>query len=103
MPEPKMLISTEGGMWVRQLAFAKDDVHRGHYHSHEHVTLLAYGSLRVTVERKQTEHTAPAILVIGKMKRHDLTALQDGTIAYCVAPIDDVTTFEAPTTPQEPA
>jgi quercetin dioxygenase-like cupin family protein len=89
-----MKISTEGGMWVRQLAFNDGDVHRGHYHSHDHVTLLAHGRLRVDVEGVQTDFTAPTIIVIGRMKRHDLTALAPNTVAYCVAPEADLTTWE---------
>ncbi len=93
MPEPKMKCSTEGGMWVRQLVFKKGDVHRGHYHSEDHVTLLAMGKIKIVVDGTTHEFKAPHIITITKGKRHDLTALES-SIAYCVAPISDMTTIE---------
>ena len=91
--EPVMKVSTEGGMWVRQLHFASSgDVHRGHLHSHEHVTLLAHGKMGVRVDGTQTIFDAPHIITIAAMKAHDLEAMESGTVVYCVSPIADVVT-----------
>jgi quercetin dioxygenase-like cupin family protein len=91
MSEPNIIMSTEGGMWVRQLHFLKaHDKHDGHLHSHDHVTLLAVGSLRVTCGNQTQDFNAPHIITISARQAHDLTALVDGTIAYCVATIEDV-------------
>lgn len=101
MPEPKMRICTDvNGMWFRQLQFNEGDVHRGHYHSEDHATLLALGTLCVTVDGVRHEYTAPHIIVIEKGKRHDLTAVGGPALAYCCAPVSDVPTFYPPP-PQE--
>ncbi|OQW34876.1 MAG: hypothetical protein A4E20_01480 [Nitrospira sp. SG-bin2] len=98
MAEPKIRICTDvNGMWVRQLLFEQvGDTHRGHYHSEDHATLLTYGSLSINVDGVGHTYTAPHIIVITKGKRHDLTALEPGTLAYCVAPVADVPTFYPP-------
>lgn len=57
---------------------------RGHTHAHDHLTLLAHGALRVTVNGAGTEFRAPAMIWIKATERHDLEALEDGTVAYCV-------------------
>ena len=93
MAEPLIRLNAEGGLWVRQLHFVHaTDVHIGHLHSHDHVTLLATGSLQVTVDGVSQTFNAPHIILITKGKHHDLQAMVDGTVAYCVAPIADVTT-----------
>ena len=95
MAEALVKISTEGGVWVRQLHFVRQgDVHVGHLHSHDHVTLLAHGRLRVRVETQVQDFTAPHIIVIAKQKRHDLEALDADTVAYCVASLANVATPE---------
>ncbi|WP_447978069.1 hypothetical protein [Candidatus Nitrospira bockiana] len=95
MAEPVIQLHCDesAGLWIRQLHFLRaGDVHAGHLHSHDHKTLVAHGSVRVTVEGEAYEFRAPHVVTIAKMKRHDLTALEDGTLCYCVASLNDVTT-----------
>mgnify|MGYP006406333819 CR=1 FL=1 len=52
------------------------DVEHGHIHPFDHLTLLAYGSLQVTVNGK-AEH------------EHELVALEDNTVAFCIHALRD--------------
>jgi quercetin dioxygenase-like cupin family protein len=60
------------------------DIEQGHCHPFDHLTLLASGSLRVTVEGQVTEFKAPHMIYIHKDKQHELVALEDNTTAYCI-------------------
>jgi quercetin dioxygenase-like cupin family protein len=60
------------------------DIEIGHTHQFDHLTLLAKGKLKVTVEGVTTEFTAPHMIYIHKDKIHELEALTDETVAYCI-------------------
>jgi quercetin dioxygenase-like cupin family protein len=60
------------------------DIEQGHTHQFDHLTLLAKGRLQVTVEGRTTEFTAPHMLYIRADKNHELVALSDDTVAYCI-------------------
>jgi hypothetical protein len=81
-----------GNIWVRQnyLQQAGETEH-GHKHDFDHVSLLASGSVRVTVEGyPPKEFKAPTFIVIKKEHRHFFEALEDGTLWYCVFALRDV-------------
>ena len=65
------------------------DCHAGHSHCYDHITLLAKGSLRVRVNGKSTEFKAPHSIFIKADLEHELTAIEDDTIAYCVHALRD--------------
>ena len=65
------------------------DVEIGHTHQFDHLTLLATGKLKVTVEGVVTEFTAPHMIYIHKDKVHELEALVDETVAYCIHALRD--------------
>jgi quercetin dioxygenase-like cupin family protein len=70
--------------------FAKaGDIEMGHTHQFDHLTLLAKGKLKVTVEGTASEFTAPHMIYIHKDKRHELQALTDDTVAYCIHALRD--------------
>lgn len=72
-------------LWLRQMHFKNaGDRNEGHVHNHDHITLLAKGSVTVDVEGKLTKFKAPHMIYIAKGKRHFLVADEDDTIAYCV-------------------
>lgn len=81
-----------GNIWVRQnLLEHAGDVHPGHKHHFDHVSLLASGKVRVTVEGyPPKEFSAPTFIVIKKEHKHTFEALQDGTLWYCVFALRDV-------------
>lgn len=67
------------------MVFAKaGDVEQGHSHTFDHLTLLAAGSLKVTVNGVATEFKAPHMIYIARDKEHELVALEDNTVAYCI-------------------
>lgn len=81
-----------GNIWVRQNYVHKSgQVHDGHKHHFDHVSLLASGKVRVTVEgHEPKEFTAPTFIVVKKEHNHQFTALEDGTLWYCVFALRDV-------------
>jgi len=60
------------------------DTEHTHKHSFDHLTLLASGSVKCTVEGKETVFNAPHMIYISKDKMHKFTALEDNTVAYCI-------------------
>ena len=90
MSDALIYMSCVENVYVRQMRFRKaGDVEHGHAHLHDHLTLLAKGKLRVTVLGKDTDFTAPAHIYIKRNTEHELTALEEETIAYCVHALRD--------------
>lgn len=87
-PKPKM--SLVANTWIKQMVFEKaGDLHPGHKHIFDHQTLLAKGKIQVTVEGVTSEFTAPTIIYIRAGFEHNLTAVEDGTVCYCIHAIRD--------------
>ena len=85
MNNPEILIGYVANLWSRMMHFKKaGDIENGHTHNFDHLTLLASGSLRVTVDGVATEFNAPHMIYIHKDKNHELVALKDDTVAYCI-------------------
>jgi dTDP-4-dehydrorhamnose 3,5-epimerase-like enzyme len=92
---PRTQINMIDAVWVRQMHFHKaGDTEYGHQHSHNHMTLLAKGSLKVTVDGKESIFKAPHMIFIHKDCIHELVALEDDTLAYCVHAVRDKDTGE---------
>jgi len=90
MSFPSFAISCVANLFAKQMHFAKiGDTEQGHKHEFDHLTLLASGSLRVTVEGKTSEFKAPHMIYIKAEKNHELVALEDGTVAYCIHALRD--------------
>lgn len=85
MAYPETRITASGNLWIRQMNF-KDigDANEGHIHNYDHLTLLAYGSVKFHVDDKVTEFKAPQMIYVKAGKRHFIEALEPNTIAYCV-------------------
>lgn len=85
MNQPTVKIGYVANLYSRMMHFKKaGDIEYGHTHAFDHLTLLASGSLRVKVEEKETDFTAPHMIYIKADKKHELTALEDDTVAYCI-------------------
>lgn len=54
-----------------------------HRHNFDHLSILASGSVIVSVDGVETEHVAPKCITIEAGKRHSVTALTD-TVWFCV-------------------
>lgn len=81
-----------GNVWVRQNWLLKaGDTAGGHAHYHDHVSLLVKGSVEVSVNDGPSKHfTAPTYIVIKKQHRHQIVALEDDTVFYCVFAMRDI-------------
>lgn len=87
---PEVTISCVANLFNRMMYFKKaGNIEPGHTHQFDHMTLLAKGKLRVTVEGKTTDFTAPYMIYIHKDKKHTLEALTDETVAYCIHALHD--------------
>jgi len=90
MTHPLSKISVVANTWVKQMYFAKaGDINEGHTHTFDHQTLLGKGKVKVTVNNKETEFTAPTIIFIRAGYMHKIEALEDDTICYCIHAIRD--------------
>jgi len=69
----------------RMMHFKKaGDVEVTHTHSFDHLTLLASGSVKCTVDGNETEFHAPHMIYIKKEHMHSFEALEDNTVAFCI-------------------
>ncbi len=85
MSAPGVMIGCVANLFSRMMYFEKTgDIEVGHTHQFDHLTLLAKGKLKVTVEGQVSEFTAPYMIYIKADKVHELEALTDGTVAYCI-------------------
>ena len=90
MNSPKITLSLVSNIWTRMMHFVNaGDREQGHIHTYDHVTLLAYGKLEVEVDGITTVFEAPQMIFINKDKKHQLTALEDNTLAYCIHALRD--------------
>ena len=58
----------------------KGDFEIQHAHEFDHTTLLAKGSVEITVEGQKTVFVAPQMIFISKNKQHSIIALEDDTV-----------------------
>lgn len=71
----------------------------GDLHAFDHATILIKGSVHVKAKLpdgsvREHDFVAPDEFVIYKDVEHEITALEDGTVWYCVYPHRDPTTKE---------
>jgi quercetin dioxygenase-like cupin family protein len=93
MSLPDIGLAKVANLFSRMMVFNHaGDIEHGHTHSFDHLTLLASGSLKVTVDGQATEFKAPHMIYIHKDKEHELVALEDNTVAYCIHALRDVDT-----------
>lgn len=86
----KVQIGCVSNVYVRQMHFMKaGDKEHGHQHEFDHITLLAAGSLRVQTQGRVTDFVAPHMIFIKAENVHELTALADNTVAYCIHALRD--------------
>lgn len=90
MESPNIYIGCVSNLFVRQMHFANTgDTEMGHAHAFDHMTLLAKGRLNVRINNQDTEFTAPQIIFIKAELQHELKALSDNTVAYCIHALRD--------------
>jgi len=85
MSAPEIAIGCVANLFSRMMVFEKvGDIEVGHVHQFDHLTLLAKGKLKVTVSGQVSLFAAPHMIYIHKDHVHELEALEDGTVAYCI-------------------
>jgi hypothetical protein len=90
MAYPQISVSCVASVYVRQMHFQNaGDVETGHAHQFDHQTLVSKGSVQVEVDGKKTVFTAPHIVFIKKDAVHELTAMEDNTVVYCIHALRD--------------
>lgn len=90
MNQPEINIGCVANLYSRMMHFKKaGDIEIGHTHQFDHLTLLAKGRLKIVVEGKESIFTAPYMIYIKADKVHELTALTDETVAYCIHALRD--------------
>jgi quercetin dioxygenase-like cupin family protein len=90
---PEISIGQTGNIFSRQMTFLKaGDTELGHSHPHDHLTLLASGGLRVTIDDQETVFQAPHMIYIRRNQVHILTATEDNTVAFCIHALRDADT-----------
>lgn len=78
------------------------DVHEGHQHNFDHVSIVAQGGIRVRWRKYkdgnpndellamgEKEFMAPTFAIIDKELWHEVTAIEDGTVWMCVYALPD--------------
>jgi quercetin dioxygenase-like cupin family protein len=90
--QPQIQIGLVDNIYSRMMYFKnKGDIEIGHTHQFDHLTLLAKGSLKVTIDGVATDFVAPHMIYIHADKVHELVALTDETVAYCIHALRDNT------------
>lgn len=82
---PHVLIGACHNVYIRQMHFkSTGDREVQHTHAFDHITLLSKGSLRVTCNGKETIFKSPHMIYIKAEHIHEMEALEDDTLAYCI-------------------
>lgn len=88
---PQSRTAIAQNLYVRMMVFANaGDRNDGHSHPYDHLTLLASGRLRVSVEgRDDVELVAPTVFLTPKGLIHRFVALEDNTVVTCMHALRD--------------
>ena len=97
MNTPDIKLLALSNVFCRAMNFkSKGDIEKGHKHLYDHATLVGAGSVRVDVYDDDNNITAssifksPNMVYIRKDSVHEITALEDNTICYCIHAIRTV-------------
>lgn len=89
-PAPETAITCIGNVFTKMMHFVNaGDVMAGHRHAYDHPTLLAKGSLEVDYQGIKSVFVAPTVIYIKANTLHQLMALEDDTVAFCIHPLRD--------------
>lgn len=82
---PQVSFGACSNIFIKMMHFKnKGECECGHKHTYDHISLLAKGSVSVTVNGQQTVFTAPHMIYISKDHYHQITALEDNTLWFCI-------------------
>lgn len=95
MASPIIQIGCVANLYSRMMVFKNaGDIEIGHKHQFDHLTLLAKGMAKVTVEGISTVFTAPHMIYIHKDKIHEIESITDETVLYCIHALRDANNEE---------
>ena len=94
---PEIAISCVSNLFIRMMSFLKKGtVELGHSHEFDHTTFVSSGSFDVQLyddEKREflppVRYNAPAMVYIRKHVVHQLTAIEDNSIALCIHALRD--------------
>jgi len=90
MAYPQIAVSCVASVYVRHMLFEKaGDIETGHSHQFDHQTLVAKGSIKVKANNKETVFHSPHCVFIKSGVEHELIALEDNTVVYCIHALRD--------------
>lgn len=90
MNSPNVSLGLVSNLFCRMMHFQNvGDIEYGHTHAFDHLTLLAKGSLKVTIDGHETLFDAPQMIFIKKDLEHQLEATKPNTVAYCIHALRD--------------
>ena len=72
-----------GGVYAKETRIPADMRLQQHEHSHDHLSILASGTVEVTVSGVTQRYTAPACLTIAAGKAHEVVSITDA-VWFCV-------------------
>ena len=67
------------GVYIRKASIPANHFVVSHKHKHDHLSVLASGTVLVEVDGGSKLYTAPAVLTISAGKNHTIRALSDAT------------------------
>ena len=79
-----------GGVYAKQAVLDKAGTFvLTHKHKFDHMSVLATGRVKVTVEGVATEHTAPTVIEIKAEQEHEILTLSDNVTWFCIHAIPE--------------
>lgn len=82
-------------VWTRMMHFENQgDKNEPHRHDFDHITLLASGSVKATVEDRESVYHAPVLILTEAQQYHHFEALEDNTVLCCIQAFRDSVTGE---------
>lgn len=76
------------GVYAKEMRVAAGLVVLSHKHLHDHLSILASGTVTVTTEAGDTVHEAPAVITIKAGEHHSIFAHSDA-VWFCVHATDE--------------
>ena len=83
MTTPEVTHHFSDGTYIRQGDIPAGTKMVGHKHVYDHFSILAQGRALVEVDGTLTEYNAPTLVVIGKERHHEITAMTD-IVWFCI-------------------
>ena len=82
---PNIKLMCVANVFSRDMIFERaGDTEQGHTHQFDHASLIAAGSVRLTVNGVSTDYKAPCMAYVKKDLVHKVEALEDNSIAVCI-------------------